>query len=173
MATKTRSARKIRNWLGEAIKILVFIMVLTTGLDYWRGKDIATDIPPQMEGKTTTGEFIDVTALSQQQPVVLYFWATWCPICKFVSPGVNWLSEDVTTVSVASTSGDDRALNAYRRHHDFQFPVINDQAGHLTQQWGINVFPTVVILYQGEIKSLTTGFTTPMGIWIKTQLAYL
>ncbi len=67
---------------------------------------------------------------------MIYFWATWCPACKFVTPTVDWMSSDFEVISVAITSGENRRLNAFMENQDYSFKVINDSNGTLGREWG-------------------------------------
>jgi thiol-disulfide isomerase/thioredoxin len=57
------------------------------------------------------GKIHDITALSQERPLLIYVWATWCSICRFTTPSVNTLAEQGgNVVSIAMRSGDDAKL---------------------------------------------------------------
>lgn len=40
----------------------------------------------------TDAEF-DTEVLKAEQPVLVYFWASWCGPCRLVSPSVNWIAD--------------------------------------------------------------------------------
>ncbi|GAK21046.1 membrane protein, suppressor for copper-sensitivity ScsD [Vibrio sp. JCM 19052] len=47
---------------------------------------------------------------------------------------------------------------------DYTFNNINDLRGEISKQWGIAVTPTIAIIKDGEIKSVTSSITTPVGL---------
>jgi hypothetical protein len=46
-------------------------------------------------------------------------------------------------------------------------PVVNDEQGQLSRLWQIQVTPTLVVAYKGEVKSVTTGFTSGWGMKLR------
>ena len=160
-----------RRWLREGIIIVVLFTLVSLGVDVWRSRDMpSTEIPVQAL-QTIHQQPIDLKAMSAEKPVLIYFWATWCSACKLVSPTVNWLSDDYPVVSVAIRSGSDARLNGYMNQKEYGFPVINDEQGLISHSWGIMATPTVVIVRQGKVESISTGFSTPLGLWLRMLLA--
>lgn len=50
-------------------------------------------------------------------------------------------------------------------------PTVNDPSGQLARQWDIRVTPTLVVISQGEVKSVTTGWTSGWGMRLRLWLA--
>ncbi|MEZ8130139.1 protein disulfide oxidoreductase [Enterovibrio norvegicus] len=164
---KMEPKRKWKNpkwWLREFATLVVLFSVMAFAMDWWRTQDMPKGAVPAMPMTTISGDAIDLVALSQDEPVVLYFWATWCPACKFVTPTINWLSDSYPVVSIAMTSGDNRRISAFLNSHDLQFDTVNDEKGTLGQTWGIQATPTIVIIKNGKVESITTGISTPPGL---------
>lgn len=152
--------------------VLLFI-ALSFAIDAWRGRNLPSGSIEPLTVNTIGGESFDVRQLSFQQPVVLYFWGTWCPICDWVSPSVNWLAEDYQVLSIAIRSGEDQRLARFLSANDYEFATVNDNTGMLATRWQIVATPTVVIVANGEIVSYTTGASTPVGLWLRLQWARL
>ena len=167
---KQKPKPRIR-WLREAGKALLLMLVITFALDQWNGRDMPDTAIPSIVTESVAGQKIDVMAMSKEQPVVLYFWATWCGACKFVSPTVNWLPGSYSVVSVALSSGSDARVQRYLAAHEYTFETINDAQGGLAKDWGIRVTPSIVIIKDGKIRSITTGITTPIGLLARLWLA--
>lgn len=75
------------------------------------------------------------TVLQNERPVLLDFWAPWCTHCVRLSPVLDQLAEEL----------DGRLVIA---------KLNTDEAPILTQQFGINVIPAL-ILFQGGNRSET------------------
>ncbi|WP_407331117.1 protein disulfide oxidoreductase [Enterovibrio sp. 27052020O] len=157
-------------WLKEIATIVVLFSVITLALDWWQSRDMPNGNVPQTILTTLSGDTIDLATASKNEPVVLYFWATWCPACKFVTPTVDWLSGSYKVVSIAMTSGNRDRVAGYLRSHDISFETVNDEQGRLGNTWGIRSTPTIVIVKEGEITAITTGITTPPGLLARLWL---
>ncbi len=166
---KTRPRRQ--RWLKEGVIAITLLTLFSVGIDLSRSQNMPSDTLPELIATTTQNEQIDLMAMSQKKPVILYFWATWCAACKFVTPTVNWMSGSNQVVSVAIRSGSDKRINAYLNKHGYNFPAINDEKGTISQAWGIMATPTVVIVKDGQVKSVTTGISTPPGLWLRLLFA--
>lgn len=155
--------KKLARWKGTVFYIL-FAGLLMFSVDAWRTKDMPTyDVPP-LAGVTLNGERVDVIEMSKGEPVIVYFWATWCAACKFVTPTVNWFDGKYQVVGVSLNSGADERVRRYMKAKAYEFHNINDLKGNISRQWGIAVTPTIAIIKDGEIKSVTSGITTPWGL---------
>lgn len=170
-ASKPPRTSRGKRWLKEAAWMLAFFIVASIGLDLWRSQTMPTDKVPALVMQSTQGERIDLVERSHKAPVVVYFWGTWCSVCRFVSPTINWLDSDYDVVSIAVSSGDNRRLNGYLNHHGYQFETINDNRSAIMKEWGVSALPTIVILKDGKVSSITTGFSTPPGLWFRMLLA--
>lgn len=165
------SANKVQTkWISRFKPMLSYILifiVLGFALDLWRAQSIASGKAPELIATSVQGKNIDLLAMSQEKPVLVYFWATWCGVCSLVSPSVDLVSDHYQVVTIALTSGEDRRIKQYLNAKDYDFTVLNDPKGVISRDWGISVTPTLLVIDKGEITSVTTGFTSPMGIWAR------
>ncbi len=155
----------MKYWLKQIAIFSVIFLIMSFAVDTWRTKDIDRQALPALQGKTTTNEVIDLKALSFEQPVLVYFWGTWCPICSVVSPSINTISEYYPTYSVAMQSGNNETLQAYMNEQQYQFNVINDNNNRMAQSLGVQVTPLVMVISQGELVNFTTGYVSLFGLW--------
>jgi thiol-disulfide isomerase/thioredoxin len=155
----------MKYWFKQIAIFGVIFLIMSFAVDAWRTKDIDPQALPPLQGITINNEAIDLNALSFKQPILVYFWGTWCPVCSVVSPSVNTISESFPVYSVAMQSGRNEALQAYMSKNDYQFSVINDNDNQLAQSLGVQVTPLVMIMHQGELVSYTTGYVSLFGLW--------
>jgi thiol-disulfide isomerase/thioredoxin len=164
---KEKPKVKVLRWVKEILIFTLILLVVSIAIDTWRSREMPSTKLPLLSMRTLEGDWVDIKKMSQDKPVLLYFWATWCPVCNFVSPSVNWLSKSHQVISVALTSGNDRRLGQFMAYKEYNFPVINDPTGRIGKVWGVAATPSIVIIKNGEISSITTGFTTPIGMWLR------
>ncbi|MEB4676873.1 protein disulfide oxidoreductase [Enterobacteriaceae bacterium G50] len=155
---------KLRRWLKDLVVLLLLAMALMWGMDQLR----KPELPENVSGivlQTLDGETHSLAELSQKKPLLLYVWATWCGICRYTTPAVEQLSQEGQNVlSVALRSGDDSQLAQWMTKKHLTLPVVNDPRGALSARWQVSVTPTLVVISQGQVVNVTTGWTSYWGM---------
>lgn len=157
--------------LGKGLIYLLLLIVVVTAVDLWRSKDLPSEVAALGPLTTLKGETLDLPAISDEQPVLVYVWATWCGVCRLVSPMVELVSGPV--VSIALASGVDPKVAGYVRDKGYNFDVVNDADNRLGRTLGISVTPTLMVAYKGELRFATAGITTLPGMYARLWLARL
>ena len=155
----------MKTWLKKIGFFVILFLVISYAVDTWRTKDIDRQSLTVLQGTTINNESIDLKALSFEQPILMYFWGTWCPVCSVVSPSVDTISQYYPTYSIAMQSGDNDTLKAYMTAQKYQFTVINDDDNRITQSLGVHVTPLIMVIDQGELVNYTTGYVSLFGLW--------
>lgn len=89
--------------------------------------------------------------------VFLNFWATWCPPCRSEMPHIEDLykeyeenSKDVIILGVASPNvgkeGDKQYIEDFLKENNYTFPVVFDDGGMLSYQYGFSSLPSTLII---------------------------
>lgn len=81
------------------------------------------------------------------------------------------MATQYSVVTVAMNSGDDEKLSQYLKHKQYNFPVVNDPKGQQSQDFSVNVTPTLMVIKDGELQFYTSGFTSLPGMWWRMLLA--
>lgn len=167
--------KKIITWAKQATQMLLLLLAISLAVDALRAPKLPiqaaqTALPivprsPDAAPLTTT-----LQAASQNQTLLLYIWGAWCGICKHTSPVIQRLHDSGTPVlSVALRSGSDDDIRAYLQQQGYTFPAVNDDNGAWSQQWGVKVTPTIVLIKNGKVLHSTTGLAS---YWtLKTRIA--
>ena len=161
----------MKYWIKQIAIYAVIFIIISFAVDTWRAKDIDRKALPPIQGMSINNESIDLKALSFEQPILVYFWGTWCPICSVVSPSVDTIAEYYPTYSIAMQSGNNQTLQAYMETNEYQFNVINDDDNRIANSIGVQVTPLIMVIDQGELVSFTTGYVSLFGLWWRITLA--
>jgi thiol-disulfide isomerase/thioredoxin len=154
---------RFKRWLREALWLVLIAAAIIWGMDALRAPQLPADIA-QQPLTSLQGE-INLAALSQDRPVLVYVWATWCGACKLTTPTVAALSQHATqVVSVALRSGDDHRVATWLEKKGLRGVAVNDENGVVSQRWDINVTPTFIVLQRGKVVSTTTGWSSAWGL---------
>ncbi len=171
MTEDHKKTKGVLGWIKEVVILLLIATLVAFAVDIWRSQSMVSGQAPDLIQTSVQGEKLDLAALSQEKPVLVYFWATWCAVCSTVSPSVDFLSNHSQVVTVALASGEPARIKQYLQAKEYDFNVINDAKGQISKAWGVSFTPTIFIIDKGEIKSVTTGFTSPLGMWLRLLFA--
>lgn len=155
--------QRIKRSTRTALLFSTMLFGIMFAQDLVRQRKVPDSVPTQ-QLLSINGSHYDLAALSADGPVLVYFWATWCPVCQLTSPLMSTFSHDYPVISIAMRSGEDEKLQQYITAKGYEFSVINDMHGQLTAPWHIGVTPTIAIVVNGKIVSVTSGVTTSMGL---------
>ncbi len=166
----------IKNLNGKKILsvILQLILLLSVylGIKIYTQRDLVSDTPPALSATLLSGQSFNLSKYHTNKPLLLHFWATWCPVCKFEQDSIESLSHDYTVVSIAMQSGDVTILKRYMQAENLTFSVIADEDGQLAARYGVKAVPVSFILNsRGEIVFSEAGYTTGWGLRLRLWLA--
>ena len=109
-----------------------------------------------------------------ESPVLIYFFAEWCPICKAQHSVIENISEDYPVIGVAMQSGSLDVVKKYVKDRGITFDVVNDESGKISSDFGVNGVPaTFIVDTQGDIKFSTRGYATEAGLLSRLWLSEL
>ena len=169
------ASRTPRRWLPGWVMASLWLVALVSVpllIDQWRHRDAPDSLPAQVL-VDLDGTRLDLHQMSRERPVLVYFWATWCPICRLVSPSVDALRDTHPVVTIALSSGTPGQVADYAAEHELGFHIVNDPHGDISRAWGVAVTPTLAVVHRGEIRSMTSGVTTPPGISLRLWMSGL
>jgi len=159
---------KIKKYIKEGIVFILLIAVASNAISYYRSLDLNKD---KLDIKSF--KLLDDTkyTIPKAKPVLVHFWATWCPTCKFESPNIEKISKDYEVITIAVQSGSKKEIQKYLDEYNLTFNVLNDNDGFYSKQFNIKVFPTTFI-YDKEknLKFSEVGYTTTAGLYSRMAL---
>jgi thiol-disulfide isomerase/thioredoxin len=159
---------KIKKYTKEGLIFVVTLVIVMNALSYYRSLDLNKD---KLDIDTFT--LLDNTqyTISQDKPIVIHFWATWCPTCKFEASNIEKISKDYEVITIAVQSGTKEEIDKYMNENKLTFKVVNDEDAFFSQKFNIKAFPTTLI-YDKEknIKFTEVGYTTTAGLYSRMAL---
>jgi thiol-disulfide isomerase/thioredoxin len=158
--------------LRRAAEALV-VLLLILGIRAWQQSGIASGPAPALAGVQLDGKPVALAAFAGR-PVLVHFWATWCPICSAEQGSIDALARDTPVITVAMQSGERDAVVQHMRKEALSFPVLNDPDGVIAAQWGVRAVPASFIVDgAGQIRFVEVGYTTGIGLRLRLWLAGL
>ncbi|MDF2408621.1 redoxin family protein [Aeromonas sp. 2HA2] len=173
MEAKPSLPHRLRRWGKEALWLLLFGVVISTALDLWRSPALPEGSPlPTLT--LQDGTTADLLAMSRDKPLLVYYWASWCAVCRFTTPTVEQLWQDGENVlTVALRSGNTQQLSKGMGKKGLTFPTHNDERGDLAARWQVSVTPSFLIVKDGKVVSTTTGWSSGLGLKLRLAWASL
>lgn len=164
---------KLKSALKSVFQALLVFAVAAFVMDWWRKPSEpaqAALLPLTM----LDGSRHILADISRERTAVVYFWGSWCGICRYTSPAVEDLRRDgIPVASIALSSGSDAEIARYMKQRGLNFPAVNDADGQIARQWDVAVTPTVILVKQGKMVHHTTGISSYWGLRSRIWLADL
>lgn len=167
MIILTGKPRRWWRWLLEIVLILAVVLLLRA----WLARDLAYGPVPEFEGNLLDGSPV-VLADFADQPMLLHFWATWCPVCRLEEGEIMRLSRSHPVLTVAMQSGTAAEVDTHLTKRERELAVVNDPEGHLARAFGVRAVPsTFIIDRDGRIVFRKQGYAPPLELRLRLWLA--
>ena len=159
---------KIKKYLKEGIVFIVMLTIAMNAMSYYRSLDLNKENLDIESFKLLNNTQYEV---SKNKPLLVHFWATWCPTCKFEAANIEKISKDYEVITIAVQSGTKKEVQEYLDNNNLTFKVVNDEDGFYSRKFNIEVFPTTLIYDKdGKQKFSEVGYTTTAGLYSRMAL---
>jgi cytochrome c biogenesis protein CcmG/thiol:disulfide interchange protein DsbE len=115
--------------------------------------------PPDFAVHTAQGS--ERLSALRGKPVVINFWASWCPPCTQELPYFERLAQlygDRLTIVTVDWDEDPATVGAYVKQHDLNLPVVDDRQSQIYRAYSLFEVPdTVVLDAQGNVTYVSVG----------------
>ncbi len=164
-----------KNWnikkiLKESAIALLMIFVVSNVMSYLRKPRLESNALPQIEARLLDGTLFTGKVV-KGKPIIIHFWAIWCPTCKLEVSNIQSISEKYTVLTIAVQSGDHEKVKVYMQENGLDFKVLNDTDGVWANKFRVEAFPTTFIYDgKGELRFTEVGYTTTAGLLARISM---
>jgi len=166
----TSPTKPSRRWPRWLLEVAIFLAVFTA-IQFWQQRDVPVGPAPVTVGNLADGGSFDLEswrAGHPGRPVALHFWAEWCPICSTEEGSVTSLAEDWPVMTVAMQSGTAVEVAAHLAKNGLAWPALLDGDGRIAAAYGLKGVPAFIVIdRRGRIRSVSTGYTSELGMRLR------
>ncbi|MET0066021.1 MAG: protein disulfide oxidoreductase [Candidatus Thiodiazotropha sp.] len=160
-------ARRMLRWGAELSGVLLVLFLV----HLWQTRDLVVGDAPSLVGQTLAGEHFDLSGLGEG-PVLIHFWASWCPVCGLEASSIDDLSRSHPVITVAMQSGSEQEVREHLQSRNLGFSTINDADGRIAAAWRVKGLPTSYIVDKDlKIRFVTVGYTPELTLRLRLWLS--
>ena len=150
-----------KKWVLEALAIVAVVVAVTL----WQTRGLPAGPAPGLVGTAIDGRplaLADVVRATNGKPVLVVFWATWCPVCKAEDGNIQSISADHPLLSVAMQSEN---VAKHLQERSLTFATIDDPRAALADEWNVRGVPSHFIVDgKGNVRFRVVGYATTWGL---------
>jgi thiol-disulfide isomerase/thioredoxin len=159
--------RPWKKWLAEALLVVLALLAV----HFWQTRELPQGTAPALRGTLLDGRQVALEDY-RGEPLLVHFWASWCPVCRLEEDTIQALSRQWPVLTVAMQSGDEQAVHGYMDREGLDFPVLVDGSGAVARRWQVRGVPVSLVLDgQGQIRFAVVGYATRAGLILRLWLA--
>lgn len=146
--TEKKPVSMIINLVVYAIPAFVIVWMLS---QYLMPKSAIEGKPaPPFKADMVGGGTFDLAEHLGKRPVLLDFWAVWCPPCRKALPKVGKMAKQYADKDIAicavNISETVETITDFLQANDLEVPVAVDTGGAIAGQYGVRTIPMLVFI---------------------------
>ncbi len=158
----------LKSLTKEIVLGLVLVFIVTNIISYIRKPTLdSTQLPP-LEVQLIDGSHFSV---QKSKPLLIHFWATWCPTCKLEAANIERVSKSYEVLTIAVNSGSEDDIEKYMKENALSFKVLSDPNGIWAKKFKVQAYPTTFIYDENaKLKFTEVGYTSTAGLLARLAL---
>ena len=158
--------------LKEVVIFALLLFISSNALSYLKSQNLNDKKLPEFQATMIDNNEFNSLHVSHDKPLLIHFWATWCPTCKMENSTIDALSKKFDVVTIAVNSGSDAEVRAFLKEKNFSFKVINDTNATLAKLYQVEGFPTTFIYNKNRnLEFSEVGYSTYITLYLKLLYA--
>jgi len=161
----------LKKYIKEIVSFVIILTILANIVSYYKSTDLNKDTLD-----LTSVKLLDDTlyTLDKQKPILIHFWATWCPICDVEASNIQKISNNFEVITIAVDSTSTTEIKNYLEKNNLNFKVVNDLDKQYAKKFNISVFPTTFIYDKNKkLVFSEVGYTSTIGLYLRMIWASL
>jgi len=150
-----------KKWLLEALAVIAVVVAV----QLWQARGLPEGQAPALAGTGIDSKPLDLAEVVRAaggKPVLVVFWATWCPVCKAEDGNLQSVAADHPVLTVAMQSEN---VAGHMRERDLSFAAIDDPDAALAAAWKVRGVPSHFIVDgAGNVRFRVVGYATGWGL---------
>ena len=156
---------KLKHYLKEIIFFIIIMTIFSNVLSLYKSQSL-NDAPLTLKSLQVLGDKTYI--FSNEKPILIHFWATWCPTCKLEASNIEFLSKHFEVITIAVDSKDDTTVQKYLDEHEYTFKTANDPHNQLSSQFKIVGLPTTFIYDKNKnLVFSDVGYSSTFSLYLK------
>jgi len=155
---------KLKHYLKEILIFTIIMAIFANIISFYKSRDLN-------KASLQESDFIFINKSSytheQNKPILIHFWATWCPTCNLEAANIEKISQHYNVITIAVKS-DIQEIKKYLQDNNLHFKVVNDSDGSLARKFNISAYPTTFIYDKNKnLVFSEVGYTSTIGLWLR------
>lgn len=145
----------MKKWIISAVLLAMVVWAvidMVTDNEVTEADNIGLEIgniAPDFEMETLDGETVKLSDY-RGEPVMLNFWATWCPPCRSEMPDMQRFYQDtdmnILAINLTDTEANFEDVGQFVEEYDLTFTIPLDQGNIVGDRYQIRPIPTTYML---------------------------
>jgi len=155
---------KLKHYAKEIITFFIFMAITMNIMSLYKSSDLNKEPLNAINLTLFNG---DKYIYPTNKPILVHFWATWCPTCSLEASNIQKISQDYEVITIAVKSKEEE-IKKYMKDNNLNFKVVNDKSGFIAREFKIAAYPTTFIYDKDKNLAFSeVGYTSTFGLWLR------
>ena len=156
---------RVKHYLKEIAIFIIVMTIFANIISIYKSSDLNAEA---LKLSSVTLMNNELYTFKNDRPILIHFWATWCPTCKLEASNIEYISKSYNVVTIAVNSGSNAEISKYLDENEFTFKVVNDQDSIYSSEFKIAAYPTTFIYDKNrDLVFSEVGYTSTIGLYLR------